>query len=370
MRYLQHHLGSETIPPRISRILSLGELTALRRVSYGMIVRAALAGALAGVAIAVAELEVLAYLGGEPSGWMQLLIFWAVVGTAGTVSTGLEIAFLYWDGLRSVRILARVASIDIRDLGDRNAEALLRALARAAFELPNPVHGHFAVNALRETSRVRVLLATVFYKLKIGLTSFVLKAVIRRGLGRMAFRVWLPLIAVPVTALWNAWVASWVISEARVRVIGPSAACAFIQAIGPNQTMRPAVQLAMLQAVGAVIVRSADLHPNVAALLEALDAEFKLEPSQPIDDSRRFLENLAELEAHEQTWVLQVLVAASVIDARVSRRERVLLTWAATRCNHSVDFASVQQLCADLRAGRTLDTIALTATIRTTPPRL
>jgi len=366
--YLKRHLADDPDRPApLGHILRPDELAALKAVERGVILRAAIAGMLAGVAVAVAELEMVAYLGGEPVSMSEQLTFWTVVAIVGGLSTGLEIAFLYWDSLRSIRRLARIAGIDIRDLDDEGAEALLRALARTAFELPNPVQGHLEVNVLRETSRLRVLAATGVYKLKIGLTSFILKAVIRRGLGRAVVRVWAPFIAVPVTALWNAWVARWVLREARIRAMGPSAAHAFADAIFGPVSLSDAGKLAALRAVAAVVVRTSNLHPNVAALLSAVHARIAFHPDAAIDDSRQFLTELARLPGPEQACALQVLIAAAVIDGDLHRRERALLAHAARACGVQLRVAAVSQLCAEFVAGRAFAPRALAACITRDP---
>lgn len=81
------------------------------------------------------------------------------------------------------------------------------ALARAALELPNRPDPRIPVNPYREASKAMLVAAAILYKLKIGLTNFLLKALIRRLGGRTLLRSWAPFVAVPVTALWNAWVA-------------------------------------------------------------------------------------------------------------------------------------------------------------------
>src|SRR5688572_1391248 len=78
-------------------VLNPKEMAALRRIERGAIVRAGIAGALSGAAAAGAEVW-------APGDWVSILV-------VSTVATTFEIAFLYWDALRSVHDLAREAGV-------------------------------------------------------------------------------------------------------------------------------------------------------------------------------------------------------------------------------------------------------------------
>src|SRR5262249_35162317 len=131
-------------------------------------------------------------------GWEDDLRFYAIVGAATIVASIIEIGFLYWDGLRSVHRLSEVAGLDLFPNEDEE-DAVAAAMARAALELPNPVASLFGVNPRRESSRLRLVVASIAYKAKVSITNFVMKAIVRRALGRAMVRSWLPFVAVPLT---------------------------------------------------------------------------------------------------------------------------------------------------------------------------
>ena len=201
--------------------LNAEETLALRRIEQRAVWRAGIAGALsAGVTVA-AMLLLRDIEASQPWG------YWTWVLGVGALAAAVEIGFLYWDTLRSVRQMARAAGMKLVD--GQEQDFVVLALARAALELPSPRRNQLRVDPLRETSRTAVLLATLVYKSKIALSSFLLKALLSRALGRLAARAALELVAVPVTAVWNMFVSRKVLREARLRVMGPSLASTLAQ---------------------------------------------------------------------------------------------------------------------------------------------
>ena len=168
------------------------------------------------------------------------------------------------------------------------------ALARAALELPNPPDSELGVNHLREAPRLQLLLAAVIYKLKIMGSNMLAKVLLRKLTGRAATRVWLEFIAVPITAFWNAIVCWLVLKEVRVRALGPSMSMEFADMLlhDLSGVSLPA-QETMLQAVGSIIVRSADPHPNLVYLLKHLSDRLHIvDKVEDLDDPQAFLDKL------------------------------------------------------------------------------
>ncbi|MEJ7731603.1 MAG: hypothetical protein WKG00_20615 [Polyangiaceae bacterium] len=178
----------------------------------------------------------------------------------------------------------------------------------------------------------------MLYKAKVSLTNFLAKLVVRRILGRALVRAWLPLLAVPLTALWNVWVTWVVLREARVRAMGPSAARAMVRVVveahGP---LSPACRLAAARAVASAIVRTEDLHPNLFAVLHEVMEAIGEVPSERFDDPDAFLGSLPELEPADCVLTLRLLVVAAVIDGRFTSAERKLLRAAQTHSGRPID---------------------------------
>jgi hypothetical protein len=332
-------------------VLNAEERAAMRRVQRGAIIRSAIAGALSGLVAALAEVwaQPLAPEG-TPFFSSASLQFWLVVGVATGVASVLEILFLYWDILRSTHELARAAGLELFG-ADRKAsdEALADALARAALELPNPIEHPTGINARRESSNVRLLLASLAYKAKVGVTSFLLKLLLRRILTRVLVRgtlqTLLPFVGVPVTALWNALVTWWVLREARIRAMGPSASRELVDVIfadAPPLSLEGRVSAA--RAVAASIVRTEDLHPNLSALLNEVMRHVRDTGRAELDDVGQFLQGLRALAPAEQKLSLQVLAIACVVDGRFSTRERRLWSDAMAAAGKPLDASNLERL--------------------------
>jgi hypothetical protein len=351
--------------------LNADERHALRRVERGAIARAALAGAISTVIAAAVEVTIAQpLLGRRPrlATWEDQGRFYAVVALATVVTSILEILFLYWDGLRAVHRLSREAGLDLFPNEDDD-KALAGAMARAALELPNPTAMLFGVNPHREASRLRLVVASLVYKAKISVTNFLMKALVRRMLGRAFVRGWLPFVAVPITAAWNGFICWLIMREARIRAMGPS--LVFASGI----TLSPIARTAALRAIASSIVRTEDVHPNLAALFYEVARRVDRLPRErgraiatdddgDLDDPRVFLERVAGLAPDEQRIVLQILAIASIIDGRLTRAEKRLLEEARTACGLPPERLSIPAIDGLRRAfvdGDLIDSIRISS---------
>lgn len=322
-------------------VLNADERAALRRIERGAIARAAIAGALSGLACAIPAILLPPVAPGAP--FADTARHYAVIVGVTVVASVAEIVWLYWDGLRAVHALAHAAGLDLAADDHGDPSSVVWSLARAALELPNPPDRVEGLNPMREASRAKLVLASTVYKLKVALTGFILKALVRRALGRAATRAVLELIAVPVTAVWDALVCGLIVREARLRVIGPSAAMEFVAMLVPS-AVSDALADCALRSVGAAIVRTEDLHPNHVALLRTLRDRLGRPMPEALDDSARFLAALQALPTAEQTVALRVLATASIIDGHLARAETRLLTEAFAACGRPYAPAAIERL--------------------------
>jgi hypothetical protein len=329
-------------------LLNDRELAALRATSRGAVVRAVIAGGLSSLASALAEVAADRYIGVSQTTMDQQLRWWGIVLGVTAVASVLEIAYLYRDSLRAVHRLTVEAGLDL--FGNERDErlAVTQALARAALELPNPPRGLYGLDATREATRFELLVAPLVYKLKTSASNFLFKALLRRALGRTALRGYLqtllPFAAIPVTALWNGVVAWLVVREARLRVLGPSAARQLAGLALGDAPLSPAARSAALHAIAGAVVKSVDLHPNLTALLTEVVARVGEPPEGPLGDMERFLEELGALDENEARAVLRLLCVAAVIDGKLHRSERKLLDRAFERRGLRVDPGAVERL--------------------------
>lgn len=326
-------------------VLNESERAGLRRVERGAVTRAALAGTLNAILTGVGQLLAARVLGQRPehATLAAVISYWGIFGVLAIAFAVAEIAFLYWDGLRSVRALSHVAGLE---LSSESNSAVALALARAALELPNPPDVTLGVDPSRESNKLELAIASAVYKLKISVTNFLFKALVTRALGRLATRWLLAFTAIPINSLWNALVCWAVLREARIRVMGPSAAVEMVDAAFA-ETPEPSVALvaATHQSLGSAVVRTQELHPNHAALIRAFRRRFGEPPAGlEQDDSRRFLAALAALPPADAKVVLRMLAAAAVLDGRLVRKERRLLSEAYRVVRVPSKLAAVKRL--------------------------
>jgi hypothetical protein len=324
------------------------------------ITRAAIAGALSTIVSGTAEIIARRILHPDsPSATFETQVkLWTVIGVATACASIIEISYLYWDGLKTVHELTRVAGLELFPEGERTAVS--QAMARAALELPNPTGAVFGIDPRREASKFGLLVASIVYKAKVSASNFVAKALVRRALGRALVRAWLPLVSVPITALWNGVVAWLILREARVRAMGPSAAKEMADAFfSEAPELSDLARAAALRAVASSIVRTRDMHPNLVELLIRVRSLVGDIDTQALDDPHEFIACLEKLTHDEQSLVLGVLSIAAILDGRLTRAEKKLVSQARLACGRKPNIEALDHLRKSFLAGDALDREAL-----------
>lgn len=348
MRYFAY-LSQKGTPPTASdeiHVLNPQERRSLRRIQNGCIARQSIAGAVsAAISVLIGFL-----LWPRPGDWDAALPwderfeYYAWLYSLSFFVTSIEIGYLYYDSLKSVHKLSTVAGLDLFPIRGEE-QGVTVALVRAALELPNPPDGISGVNPRAEISKIRLYLTTLLYKLKATATNFLVKAVMRRVAGRSALRALMEFVAVPVFAFWNGLIAYWVVRQGRIRAMGPSAVQEFAELVFPDaEGCSEEARACAFQAIGAAIVRTVDLHPNLVALMQATERHLGDPGDIPLDDSEAFLLQLSDLERKGQVFVLKVLCLACILDGRVARREGSLLREAFSIAGLEEDLAGVHAL--------------------------
>ncbi len=351
-------------------ILDEDEKRQLGRIQTGVVIRGCLIGAGSGAASAIASYLI---IGASPTSTLSQDL--AVIGIT-VIATIIEIALLYTDALRSVHELAMVAGINLGGAGsapeNSDRRAIATALARTAMELPTPPDNPYGINPHKAVSAWRLLLNTIIYKLKVTVTNFLIKLLVRRMAGRVALREWLYFIDIPVTATWDGAVAWIVIRNARICTMGPSAARALVQRVAQDH---PALsdhgKEMLLRAAAVTVVRRESLHPNLIALLrelETLCGDVAKVQGPRVDDDDHFVRTLGTLEAEELQVVLEVLAAAVVLDGRVGRGDKRLMADVLRATGRSAPLRGLKTLNKHFLAGRDLTVTRLQRAIGTGSP--
>ncbi|MEO7097216.1 MAG: hypothetical protein ABI175_28405 [Polyangiales bacterium] len=347
---------------RADVVLDLGQRARLDQIRNRAVIHALIVGAVYGGLVGVAETIVRRSVGLDEGVTDPAIVmrFWWIFASIAVPASILEIIYLWIISLRGVHAIAGVASLEL--FVDRDGQtvqegaAVAGAMARAALELPNPKKPLHGIDPMREASKLRLMVASIAYKLKVGVTKFVFKAVVRRVLVRAALRVWAPLIAIPVTAVWCGAVVWLVMREARVRALGASAVREMSDAVFTDApALSPAGRLAMMRAVAACIVRSRDLHPNLVLLLRDTMRHVEPLPEGALDEPSLFLEDLRNLPRAEQDLALRVLGIAAVLDGRFTRAEAHLFREAQRAAGRTPDVSAVNRLRHSFVSGHPIE---------------
>ena len=348
--------ANEAAPTAI-HILTDQDRQDIRRIERSSSWRIAIAGALsAGISVLVFYLASPILDQAFQPDWKTWLHFYAWVGGVTLLATAIEIFYIYVESLRATQKLATIAGLDLFPDGSPES-ATAYILVRAALELPNPPATDLGLDHQKESSKWVLLLATLIYKIKVFATNVIARLILRRLLGRVVARVWLELIAIPITAAWNYAVARVVLREARVRTLGPSLAKEFVDRLkAQNQELTVPAKEGLLQAVGANIVRSVDPHPNLVLLFGLLAETFEVDPHSEteFDSSEALLDRLQKLSPLDQSYLLKVLEVATLIDGRMRNREIRLLKTAFQQTNRSFNQEKLKQLRKQFMEGKAI----------------
>lgn len=362
---------SERLPRVVAEdethILNAAERRKLKAIERWAVFRAGLAGAAAGLAVAIVALicDPMLDVAGEDAGILETWDYWLAVTLAGAVITLFEIAYLYRDALKSVHRLAYAAGLDLFPQADERT-VVRNALVQAALELPGMRRNVYAESG-REVSKLVIVLVTILYKLKVTITAFIAKALVKRMLGRVLVRAWLEFVAVPVYFFWDAFVAWLVLREARIRAMGPSAVEEIVgELLARHPDPSAELKRAMFLAVGSTIARNTQLHLNVDCLMRELVRKLGDPPEEELGNSAALLSAIGELNDVEQDLVIRLLEVAAMIDGKLSRWESQLLHDAQRACGRVETLTNCRRMIADFRAGRhvTIDSDRATADSR------
>ncbi|MBA2778923.1 LBF_2804 family protein [Billgrantia kenyensis] len=328
-RYLQQLNHHRTAPRRARHD---HDLARLKRTFYAGVAWAALAGIVSGGMIGGMEWYMRqGMLGGmEDMSLREQLPYWAGFFAVAGVVSAVEIAFLYWNALRGVATTSRLAGAPMRD--GPHARLVLLGLTRVALEFPSPRHRIYGIDPYARMSRWKINAIEIMYRMKVGVSSFLIRVLLRRVLGRVALRGVLPLLMGPLYAAWNAIITWRILVKAREQALGPFAIEGMVRQLR-HDPLSERGQHVMLHTVGAMIMANQDAHPNHVYLLSRLiDAfEWKEKRIQVDWPQQRF--TLNRLERGEKHRVLELQLAIAVLAGYPRGKRKRFLEELYEACN-------------------------------------
>ncbi len=281
------------------------------------ILRAFLAGAISAlVSFVVHYINLPYYIGGIP--WEGTnLIYWSRLLFFTALATSIEILFLYWDSLKTVELIAKKYSLNLFE-ADNSKSTIARILIRAALEIPISDYSKQIFKNSKSVKAVLVL-SGVMYKAKIGFTNIVVKLILARFVSKFIARTWLEFIAIPITGIWNAYVANKVFNEIRVRSAAPLQIDRFVELNKDRmEVLSEEAKIFIYIFLFDLIKSSKKLHPNTVKWLDTLESIFKLEIDYDIIKTAK-RQNFSELTFINPETLKLLLLFSVCVEGRFNK---------------------------------------------------
>ena len=155
-------------------------------------------------------------------GTMDSTQYYLLYGSVIIVMLVVELAVLFWLGLKTVYSLACLTGHNQAVKGSclPGDDAVPNILARAALEVPDPVIHYLGIDPLKHLSKSKLFLVAFLYKAKVILSSMAVKFLLIRIFGKGEVRTAFSWVAIPITGIWDAFTLYKVAREARLRLFG------------------------------------------------------------------------------------------------------------------------------------------------------
>lgn len=251
----------------------------------------------------------------------------ALQAGVGLIFLLIELVLLFWLGLKtvhSVACLTRHHRLDDSGLMPWD-DTVANLLARAALELPDPVVRYLGIDPLKYVSKPKLFVIGLLYKLKVFLSSFVIRLILTRMAGKLGLRASFSWVAIPVTAVWDAVVMYRVVREARLRLFGYRLAEYLVEEVITSEfssKLSPKAREGAVRAIATTMVLTQNHHPNMLILLHRFSEHFGIREHIDLDDWEILLRLLKEVTPDERLFLLDLLCIAAAFDGHLSSLEK------------------------------------------------
>ncbi|WP_417421938.1 LBF_2804 family protein [Halomonas sp.] len=315
---------------------------AIKRIKRWTIVWAAIAGIISGTLIGGGEwwMKRIAIDGWSGMSLGEQIPYWIAYYAVVGVITAIEIGFLYWNSLRGVTHITRLAGLAYsqHNAFTPSLQLTVHGVARAALEYPSSGNTIYGINPHAYLHGWKLTLKALLYRLKISLSSFILRVVMRRVLSRLALRGFIPMLMGPLYAIWNAWIAWRVLHQAHLMAYGPPRIDALMHELN---TLSRAQRQLIVQGIGELMMRNRHPHPNLVLLLSQLLASLPEQPQSVDIDWQQALGDYAQLDTHERSAVLESLTQAAILSGPYRGARKAFLREVYARCQTPLHEQSV-----------------------------
>jgi hypothetical protein len=227
-------------------------------------------------------------------------------------------------------------------------------LARAALELPDPEMKILGIDPFEQISKRNLLILGLLYKVRITLTNFIAKFILRKSIGESIAGISINYIALPVECFWNGMVIHRVVKEARLRLFG----FALSNHIADNlihehlvDKLSPEAKTGCIRAIGNALVMARNYHPNMIILLLRFRDLLQITVDDRYDDWDLFLETLQIVSPAERNFLLNLFTIAIAFDGKISHFEKGVIKDAYSDL-YGTYLPRLNQLIEHLKHGR------------------
>ena len=260
-------------------------------------------------------------------GTMESTAYYLLYGSVLAVMLFVELAVLYWLGLKTVFSLACLTGHNqiLEESCLPIDDSVPNILARAALEVPDPIIHYLGIDPLRHLSKSKLFLVAALYKAKVILSSMVVKYLLIRIAGKGEARATFSWVAIPITGLWDAYTLYKVAQEARLRLFGHKLAEHIVTNILTGDMiarLSPIAREGAVRAVATMMVLAQNYHPNVLVLLIKLCNTFEINENSEYDNWEDFLSILDQVTEPERYFLLDLLSVSAAFDGHLSRLEK------------------------------------------------
>lgn len=252
--------------------------------------------------------------------------FYLLYGSALVVMLLVELVVLYWLGLKTVYSLACL--VGYNEIDDDHLlpihHSLPNILARAALEAPDPIIHYLGIDPLKHLSKKRMVFIALLYKIKVILSSMIVRYLFIRFIGKGGSRTAFNWVAIPITGFWDAFTLYKVAREARLRLFGHKLADYLVSSVLTYEILSRLSQPARegaVRAIASVMALAQHYHPNLLILLVRFSSSLEISEEKNYDDWSEFLKLSAGLAGPERFFLCDLLSIAAAFDGRISRLE-------------------------------------------------
>ncbi len=268
------------------------------------------------------------------------------------LSTTIELIILYGFILYSTYTISLLLGYD--DFKEKTVSgiSLKDVLINLSLELDEPIFTYMDINPEKYKPKVLIILSGIIYKLKIVLSSFILKLIVKKLMTRVGIKIYLDFINVIVNAVWDMVTTYLIIKNIKYRIFAyyiGEYTFEHILNIDYLQNYSDELKEALFRIISILVVNSNYKSFNNTLFL----AKFKnkIEVTEDLDNIKKFLNIYSQLTEREKHIVKTISALQIAIDGEVNRKEKKILLEFATE--YELEFAqSISQLLKENRVNR------------------